>query len=74
MELILIKIVLLAILSFYRKYISVMFSPHCRFHPTCSKYAIEAIEKYGSLKGMSLAIKRLLRCHRFNPGGYDPVP
>ena len=47
---------------------------HCRFHPSCSSYAIQAIEKHGAFKGCYLAIKRLLRCQPFHPGGYDPVP
>jgi putative membrane protein insertion efficiency factor len=47
---------------------------HCRFHPSCSSYAIQAIEKYGPFKGSYFALKRLLCCHPFHPGGYDPVP
>lgn len=58
----------------YRVLISPLFSPSCRFHPTCSQYAIEAIEKYGLWHGGTLTIKRLLRCHPLHPGGYDPVP
>ena len=64
----------LFIISIYRNYISVFLKPHCRFYPTCSRYAMEAIEKYGVAKGMNLAIRRILRCHPFNLGGYDPVP
>jgi uncharacterized protein len=48
--------------------------PSCRFTPSCSQYGVEALQKYGALKGGWLAIKRLSRCHPFNPGGYDPVP
>lgn len=58
----------------YRLVISPLLPPSCRFYPTCSQYAIEAIEKYGALKGSFLAVKRIGRCHPFNPGGYDPVP
>jgi putative membrane protein insertion efficiency factor len=47
--------------------------PKCRFYPTCSEYAIEAIKKYGALKGTFLAIKRILKCHPFHEGGYDPL-
>lgn len=58
----------------YRYLISPVMANHCRFHPSCSNYAIEAIEQHGACKGVWLASKRLLRCHPFNPGGYDPVP
>lgn len=65
---------LIFLIKFYRKYISPLKPPCCRFYPTCSEYAIEALEKYGALKGSYMSIKRILRCHPFNPGGYDPVP
>ncbi|GIW48547.1 membrane protein insertion efficiency factor YidD [Caloramator sp. mosi_1] len=65
---------LIFIIKLYRKYISPLKPPSCRFYPTCSMYAIEAIEKYGALKGGYLAIRRILRCHPLNKGGYDPVP
>ena len=65
---------LLAIIRFYRKHVSPAKKPCCRFIPTCSAYAVEAIEKYGACKGGWLALKRLCRCHPFHPGGYDPVP
>jgi len=58
----------------YRKYVSPMKPPSCRFYPTCSAYAIQAIEKYGAFKGSFLALKRILKCHPLHPGGYDPVP
>ena len=58
----------------YQRWISPLFPPVCRFHPTCSSYAIEAIQKFGVWKGGFLAIARILRCHPFHPGGVDPVP
>ncbi|SHI13172.1 hypothetical protein SAMN02745823_02662 [Sporobacter termitidis DSM 10068] len=68
------KKILIAAVKFYRKYISPLTKPSCRFVPTCSAYALEAIEKYGALKGTWLAVKRLSKCHPFHKGGYDPVP
>ncbi len=68
------KIALLAIIRFYRAFISPLFPPSCRFHPTCSEYAMEAVERFGFFKGSWLAVKRILRCHPLQPGGYDPVP
>lgn len=66
---------LLAAIRFYRRRISPMFPPRCRYSPTCSQYAQEAIEKYGPWKGSFLAVKRFLRCHPFAKGDYyDPVP
>jgi putative membrane protein insertion efficiency factor len=62
-----------AILHGYQKYISPMLPPSCRFQPTCSQYAIEAIDKYGVFKGGAMAIWRVLRCNPFCKGGYDPV-
>lgn len=64
---------LVFIINLYRKYISPLKKPTCRFSPTCSQYAIEAIEKYGAFKGSFMAINRILKCHPFNPGGNDPV-
>ena len=59
----------------YRKYISPMkYSPCCRYFPTCSEYAIEALNRYGAIKGSFLSVKRILRCNHFSKGGYDPVP
>ncbi len=65
---------LLILIRLYQKTISQIFPPTCRFYPSCSEYAYRAIAKYGVLKGGWLALKRLSRCHPFNPGGYDPVP
>jgi putative membrane protein insertion efficiency factor len=64
----------LGALRFYKRFISPVFPPSCRYVPTCSEYMYEAVEKYGPAKGIWLGIKRLLRCHPFHPGGYDPVP
>jgi uncharacterized protein len=58
----------------YQYLISPVIGPHCRFYPTCSAYAIEAIDRYGPLQGTYLAVLRLLRCHPWHPGGCDPVP
>ena len=58
----------------YRKLVSPLKPPTCRFRPTCSAYAIEALEKHGALKGTLLAVRRLVRCHPFTEAGYDPVP
>jgi hypothetical protein len=60
-------------IGFYRNYISPLKPPSCRFTPTCSQYALEAIEKYGLWVGMKKALWRIARCHPFHPGGYDPV-
>ena len=71
------KRIFLAMIRFYQKNISPMRPPCCRFIPTCSQYALEAIEKYGALKGGWLAFRRILRCHPFHRKGYDiydPVP
>ena len=68
------KVLPIAPLRFYRYAISPMLGRNCRFYPTCSEYAIEAVERHGALRGGLLAAKRVGRCHPFNPGGYDPVP
>ena len=65
---------LLLPIQFYQYYISPLFPSSCRFTPTCSQYAIDAIKKHGPLKGLFLAIKRILRCHLWGGSGYDPVP
>ena len=68
------KRAILFLIRVYRRDISPLFPPCCRFYPTCSTYAMQAVEKYGALKGGWLAVKRILRCNPFNDGGYDPVP
>ena len=68
------KRLLIAMVKFYRRNISPLRLPCCRYIPTCSQYALEALEKYGALKGSWLALRRFLRCHPFHKGGYDPVP
>ncbi|MEE1106601.1 membrane protein insertion efficiency factor YidD [Macrococcoides canis] len=68
------KQLLLGLIKFYRKFISPMTPPACRFHPTCSQYGLEAIETHGAMKGAYLTVKRILKCHPFHPGGFDPVP
>lgn len=68
------KRIFLWLIRFYKRQISPALPPSCRFIPTCSDYAYEAIEKYGALKGGYLAVRRILKCHPFHPGGYDPVP
>jgi putative membrane protein insertion efficiency factor len=66
--------VLLAVVAFYRRWISPLLGPRCRFAPSCSAYAAEAIGVHGAGRGSWLALRRLLRCHPFHPGGHDPVP
>jgi uncharacterized protein len=65
---------LLLPLRFYKAFISPLLPPLCRFHPTCSVYAMGAIRTHGPLKGLVLTVRRLSRCHPFHPGGFDPVP
>ncbi len=67
------KFILLMLLSFYKAAVSPLLPPSCRFVPTCSAYAREAIERYGALRGSWMSMRRVLRCHPFHPGGYDPV-
>jgi hypothetical protein len=69
-----VKVVVLALISGYRYLISPLFPASCRFHPTCSAYAGEAIEQHGVMRGGWLAMRRLLRCNPWHPGGVDPVP
>ncbi|MBC8014124.1 MAG: membrane protein insertion efficiency factor YidD [Sporomusaceae bacterium] len=67
------KQIAILMIKMYRLFISPLKPPTCRFVPTCSEYSLQAIEKYGMLRGGGMAIKRILRCHPFHPGGYDPV-
>lgn len=60
-------------IKFYRAFVSPLLGPRCRFYPSCSQYALEAVRKYGAVRGSYLAVRRLLRCNPFNAGGYDPV-
>lgn len=67
------KKLILGLLYFYQKCISPLKRPTCRFYPSCSQYAVEAVDKYGAFKGGFMAIKRIIKCHPFHHGGYDPV-
>lgn len=69
-----IKLLTLSLIRFYQRFISPLLGSNCRFHPSCSHYTYEAIERYGVWKGLFMGGKRILRCHPFTPGGYDPVP
>lgn len=69
-----IKKILIVPIRLYQRFVSPMLPPACRFTPTCSQYAVEAIEKHGAIKGLYLAVRRLLRCHPWGGHGYDPVP
>jgi putative membrane protein insertion efficiency factor len=68
------KRAILRMIRFYQAAMSPLFPPRCRYIPTCSEYALQAVEKYGPLRGGFLALRRLLRCNPFHKGGYDPVP
>ena len=69
-----IRLVLLLLVKAYRRLVSPLLPPACRFHPSCSAYAVTALERHGALKGSWLAARRVARCHPFHPGGIDPVP
>jgi putative membrane protein insertion efficiency factor len=66
--------VIIVFIRIYKRVLSPLLPPACRFVPTCSGYAMQALEKYGLIKGLYLSVRRVLRCHPFHPGGYDPVP
>jgi putative membrane protein insertion efficiency factor len=68
------KYLLVFLIALYQKLLSPWLLPACRFTPTCSQYAKEALKRYGAIHGLWLAVKRVLRCHPFHAGGYDPVP
>lgn len=68
------KFVLIWGIRGYRTLISPLIPPTCRFQPTCSQYALEAVRRFGAFRGFCLAVRRIIRCHPFHPGGYDPVP
>ncbi len=67
-------VLLTAPILFYRRFVSPLTPPSCRFTPTCSQYALEALRKHGPLKGFCLSVRRILRCHPWGGSGYDPVP
>jgi putative membrane protein insertion efficiency factor len=66
--------VLIVPVTGYRRFISPLLPPSCRFAPSCSEYALVALQRHGAARGLWLTVRRLARCHPFNPGGYDPVP
>jgi len=68
------KTVMITLIRGYQKFISPFLPPTCRFYPTCSSYFVQALQKYGFFKGSYLGVRRIMRCHPFNPGGYDPLP
>ena len=68
------KKLFISVIRFYQVVISPIKPPSCRFYPTCSHYGLEAVQRFGALKGGWLTIKRILKCHPFHPGGIDPVP
>ncbi len=70
----LLKKIIIALIRFYQLALSPLKQPTCRFSPTCSQYSIEAIERFGVIKGTCLSVRRILKCHPFHEGGYDPVP
>ena len=69
-----VQTIALALIRFYKRWISIILPSSCRFYPSCSQYTYQAIEKYGVLRGSWLGVRRIARCHPFHPGGFDPVP
>ena len=67
------KTIIIFLIRFYQKYISPLKPPSCRFYPTCSEYSVQALQKYGFIRGSWKALVRISKCHPFHPGGYDPV-
>ncbi len=65
---------LIGLIKLYKRFVSPILPPSCRFHPSCSTYGLEAIQRHGAIKGLWLTIHRIVRCNPFNEGGYDPVP
>ena len=65
--------IIIALLRLYKRYLSPILPSACRFHPTCSEYMLEAVNKYGAMRGVAMGCRRLLRCHPFHAGGFDPV-
>ncbi|WP_152967804.1 membrane protein insertion efficiency factor YidD [Oxobacter pfennigii] len=68
------RYIFIFIIRLYQRFLSPLKPPSCRFYPTCSQYSLEAFKKYGAVKGLYLSVKRILKCHPFHKGGYDPVP
>ena len=68
------KYIVLGLIKFYRKFISPLFPPKCKYYPTCSTYALEAVRRYGAVRGTALSVWRILRCNPWSLGGIDPVP
>lgn len=64
---------ILAFIIFYQRFVSPLTAPACRFYPSCSEYALQAIKRYGLWRGLWLSLRRILKCHPFHPGGYDPA-
>ena len=68
------RTLLIALVQLYRWFVSPLLGRNCRFYPSCSSYALEALERHGAVRGSLLATRRICRCHPWNPGGFDPVP